>query len=61
MEEYGLYIDGKWIKSQEETFESKNPANGAREAGTTAIHEFTEIKTVFVDYSGKLQKAQIQE
>ena len=35
--------------------------NGAREAGTTAIHEFTEIKTVFVDYSGKLQKAQIQE
>ncbi len=38
----------------------KDTGNGAREAGTTAIHEFTEIKTVFVDYSGKLQKAQIQ-
>jgi acyl-CoA reductase-like NAD-dependent aldehyde dehydrogenase len=31
----------------------------AREAGTTAIEEFTEIKTVYFDYSGKLQKAQI--
>jgi len=39
----------------------KDTGNGAREAGTMAIHEFTEIKTVFVDYSGELQKAQIQE
>jgi aldehyde dehydrogenase (NAD+) len=39
----------------------KNTGNGAREAGSTAIDEFTEIKTVFIDYSGKLQKAQIQE
>lgn len=38
----------------------KNTGNGAREAGSTAIEEFTEIKTVFIDYSGKLQKAQIQ-
>jgi aldehyde dehydrogenase (NAD+) len=37
----------------------KNTGNGAREAGPTAIEEFTEIKTVFIDYSGKLQKAQI--
>lgn len=39
----------------------KNTGNGTREAGTTAIEEFTEIKTVFIDYSDKLQKAQIEE
>jgi len=39
----------------------KNTGNGGREAGTTAIEEFTEIKTVFVDYSDRLQKAQIEE
>jgi acyl-CoA reductase-like NAD-dependent aldehyde dehydrogenase len=39
----------------------KNTGNGIREAGSEAIHEFTEIKSVFVDYSGKLQKAQITE
>lgn len=39
----------------------KNTGNGTREAGTSAIEEFTEIKTVFIDYSGRLQKAQIQE
>jgi acyl-CoA reductase-like NAD-dependent aldehyde dehydrogenase len=37
----------------------KNTGNGAREAGSAAIAEFTEIKTVFIDYSGRLQKAQI--
>jgi len=37
----------------------KNTGNGTREAGTEAIHEFTEVKSVFVDYSGRLQKAQI--
>lgn len=39
----------------------KNTGNGAREAGTEAIHEFTEVKSVFIDYSGQLQKAQITE
>ena len=38
----------------------KHTGNGAREAGSTAIEEFTEIKTVFIDYSGALQKAQIE-
>ena len=38
----------------------KNTGNGAREAGTAAIAEFTEIKTVFIDYSERLQKAQIE-
>ena len=39
----------------------KNTGNGTREAGSTAIDEFTEIKTLFIDYSGTLQKAQIDE
>jgi acyl-CoA reductase-like NAD-dependent aldehyde dehydrogenase len=39
----------------------KNTGNGGREAGTTAIDEFTEIKTVYVDYSNRLQKAQIKD
>jgi aldehyde dehydrogenase (NAD+) len=33
--------------------------NGHREAGIAALETFTEWKTVYVDYSGKLQKAQI--
>jgi alpha-ketoglutaric semialdehyde dehydrogenase len=37
----------------------KNTGNGGREAGSVAVEEFTEIKTVFVDFSSKLQKAQI--
>jgi len=36
----------------------KSTGNGTREAGWTGIDEFSEIKTVYVDYSGKLQKAQ---
>jgi alpha-ketoglutaric semialdehyde dehydrogenase len=39
----------------------KNTGNGGREAGSAAIEEFTEIKTVFVDFSSRLQKAQIDE
>ena len=31
----------------------------AREAGTTAMEEFTYVKTVYVDYSGRLQRAQL--
>ncbi len=37
----------------------KSTGNGTREAGSTAIEEFTELKTIYFDYSGKLQKAQI--
>lgn len=37
----------------------KNTGNGTREAGSVAIDEFTEIKTVFIDFSNRLQKAQI--
>jgi aldehyde dehydrogenase (NAD+) len=37
----------------------KNTGNGHREAGTVALDEFTEWKTLYVDYSGRLQRAQI--
>lgn len=37
----------------------KQTGNGHREAGTTAIDQFTEWKSVYVDYSGSLQRAQI--
>jgi aldehyde dehydrogenase (NAD+) len=37
----------------------KQTGNGHREAGTTAIDQFTEWKSVYVDYSGRLQRAQI--
>ncbi|MBI2578834.1 MAG: aldehyde dehydrogenase family protein [Candidatus Aenigmarchaeota archaeon] len=37
----------------------KQTGNGTREAGITGIEEFSEIKAVYIDYSGKLQRAQI--
>ncbi len=37
----------------------KNTGNGGREAGSAAIEEFTELQTVFLDFSDRLQKAQI--
>jgi aldehyde dehydrogenase (NAD+) len=37
----------------------KGTGNGFREAGTEAVKEFSEIKAVYIDYSGRLQKAQI--
>ena len=37
----------------------KKTGNGHREAGRTGLDIFSEWKSVFVDYSGRLQKAQI--
>jgi aldehyde dehydrogenase (NAD+) len=37
----------------------KDTGNGHREAGTAAIDTYTEWKSVYVDYSGTLQRAQI--
>lgn len=37
----------------------KNTGNGHREAGRAVLDIFSEWKTVFVDYSGRLQRAQI--
>jgi aldehyde dehydrogenase (NAD+) len=39
----------------------KGTGNGTREAGILGIDEFSEIKTVYIDYSGRLQKAQIDD
>jgi aldehyde dehydrogenase (NAD+) len=38
---------------------TKHTGNGHREAGQAALDVFTEWKSVYVDYSGKLQRAQI--
>ena len=37
----------------------KDTGNGHREAGTTVYDIFSEWKSIYVDYSGRLQKAQI--
>ncbi|OGL50790.1 MAG: aldehyde dehydrogenase [Candidatus Schekmanbacteria bacterium RIFCSPLOWO2_02_FULL_38_14] len=37
----------------------KDTGNGHREAGVTALDIFSEWKTVYIDYSGRLQRAQI--
>ncbi len=38
---------------------TRGTGNGMREAGQTALDTFTEWKAVYVDYSGQLQRAQI--
>jgi aldehyde dehydrogenase (NAD+) len=38
---------------------TKDTGNGHREAGQAALDFFTEWKSIYIDYSGKLQKAQI--
>ncbi|HVE92537.1 MAG TPA: aldehyde dehydrogenase family protein [Actinomycetota bacterium] len=38
---------------------TKHTGNGFREAGMRGIEQFSELKTVYVDYSGRLQRAQI--
>jgi alpha-ketoglutaric semialdehyde dehydrogenase len=38
---------------------TKNTGNGHREAGVAALDVFSEWKSVYIDFSGKLQRAQI--
>ena len=38
---------------------TKHTGNGHREAGQAALDVFSEWKSIYVDYSGKLQRAQI--
>ena len=38
---------------------TKAPGNGHREAGTAALDFFTEWQSIYIDYSGHLQRAQI--
>ncbi len=40
---------------------TKDTGNGHREAGQAALDVFTEWKSIYVDYSGKLQRAQIDD
>jgi acyl-CoA reductase-like NAD-dependent aldehyde dehydrogenase len=40
---------------------TKGTGNGHREAGTQVLDIFSEWKSIYVDYSGKLQRAQIDE
>lgn len=40
---------------------TNHTGNGHREAGTAALDVFSEWKAIYVDFSGKLQKAQIDE
>ncbi|HXC61086.1 MAG TPA: aldehyde dehydrogenase family protein, partial [Nitrospiria bacterium] len=37
----------------------KHTGNGHREAGSPGLDIFSEWKAVYIDYSGRLQKAQI--
>jgi aldehyde dehydrogenase (NAD+) len=40
---------------------TKSTGNGHREAGTAALDVFSEWKSVYVDFSGRLQRAQIDK
>ena len=38
---------------------TRHSGNGHREAGTAALDTYSEWKSIYVDYSGRLQRAQI--
>ena len=38
---------------------TKHTGNGFREAGARGIEQFSQLKTVYIDYSGRLQRAQL--
>ena len=38
---------------------NKHTGNGFREAGSRGLEQFSEVKSVYIDFSGRLQKAQI--
>jgi aldehyde dehydrogenase (NAD+) len=38
---------------------TRGTGNGHREAGQAALDSYSEWKTIYIDYSGRLQKAQI--
>jgi aldehyde dehydrogenase (NAD+) len=61
--EAGLtYINSSTIGSEVHLpFGGVKHSGTAREGGILGIEEFSELKTVYVDYSGRLQKAQITD
>ncbi len=55
-----VYVNSSTIGSEIHLpFGGMKATGHGREAGIEGIHEFSETKTVYVDYSGKLQRAQI--
>jgi aldehyde dehydrogenase (NAD+) len=38
---------------------TRHTGNGFRDAGQRGLEQFSEVKTVYIDYSGRLQRAQI--
>ncbi len=61
--EAGLtYINSSTIGSEVHLpFGGVKDTGSAREGGIVGIDEFSEMKTVYIDYSGRLQKAQIDK
>lgn len=61
--EAGLtYINSSTIGSEVHLpFGGVKSTGNTREAGIEGIHEFSETKTIYFDYSGRLQKAQIDD
>jgi aldehyde dehydrogenase (NAD+) len=59
--EAGLtYVNSSTIGSEVHLpFGGVKATGHGREAGIEGLHEFSECKTVYIDYSGRLQKAQI--
>jgi len=59
--EAGLtYVNASTIGSEVHLpFGGVKQTGNTREGGITGIDEFSELKTVYFDYSGKLQRAQI--
>lgn len=54
------YVNASTIGSEVQLpFGGVKHTGNAREAGWTAVEEFSDLKTVYIDYSGKLQRAQI--
>jgi len=61
--EAGLtYVNASTIGSEVHLpFGGIKKSGNTREGGINGIDEFSEVKTVYIDYSGKLQRAQIDE
>ena len=61
--EAGLtYVNSSTIGSEVHLpFGGVKDTGSAREGGIVGIDEFSELKTVYIDYSGRLQKAQIDK
>jgi aldehyde dehydrogenase (NAD+) len=56
------YVNASTIGSEVQLpFGGVKHTGNAKEAGWTAVEEFSDLKTVYIDYSNRLQRAQIDE